>query len=136
MVPSSLRNSSLTSLLDDFFDNSLETAEARPKVMPVDIEEHNGVFHIVAEVPGVKKEDINISVENNVLKISAQSDSEKKKDSKGYKYYERRSGKYERSFKLEDDLDSSKINATYENGLLKLEIPIKEKAKARQIPIK
>lgn len=136
MVPSTLRNSSLSNILEDFFDSTLEAPANTRKMMPVDIEEHDGVFNIVAELPGVKKEDIKISVENNVLSISAETSKEEKKDTKGYKYYERRSGSYERSFKLQDDLDSSKINASYENGLLKLEIPVKEKAKPRQIPIK
>lgn len=133
MVPSTVKNSSFTNIFDDFFDSAQDT---RPKLMPVDIEESDDAFHIVAEIPGVQKKDINISVENNVLTISAKKDSEKKKEPTGYKYYERRSGSYQRSFKLQEDLDGSKINAAYENGLLKLEIPVKEKAKARQIEIK
>lgn len=135
MVPTASRYNSLSNLLDEFFDTTPTKNHTRSS-FPVDIEESENAYHLTAEMPGVKKEDINISVEDGVLKISTETKSEKKKESDGYRYCERHRGSFERTFKLQDDLDSAKISASYEDGLLKLEIPKKEKAKPKQIVIK
>ena len=91
-----------------------------------DIIEEENQWIIYSEIPGVKKEDISISFEDSHLKIEAKK--ELKYKNKKHSNEETYQGKYQRKFKLNRDVDSKNIEATYENGVLELKIPkIKEK---------
>lgn len=90
---------------------------------------------ITSEIPGVKKEDISISFEKAMLKIQAKKEFRRNTSMDNEKLAEIQTGSYERKFKLASDIDTEKIEASYENGVLELVIP-KKKEKTKQIEIK
>lgn len=100
----------------------------------VDIFEEANALRIVAEVPGVKPEDVKISVENNVLTIQGTKLIVEDKAEKVHRY-ERAYGAFERSFTLPTTVDPEHIKATYAAGVLTLMVPKVEKAKPRQIKV-
>lgn len=110
--------------------------EKTPNVPAVDVVEQDDNYLVRVDLPGFDKKDIKISVEDNVLTISAEKNNENKHDQKGYKYCERRSGKFFRSFKLTEGVDGGKITASYKDGVLDIIIPKKEETLAKTIEIK
>jgi HSP20 family protein len=102
----------------------------------VDIEQKEDGYLIAAEMPGINKKDISISVENGVLTLKAERDESKKVDDKQYHYFERFSGSYKRTFKLTSDLDPDNISAEYKDGILNIFVHKKEKAAGTKIEIK
>ncbi|HPF86633.1 MAG TPA: Hsp20/alpha crystallin family protein [Candidatus Limiplasma sp.] len=88
----------------------------------VDVREDDNAYQLEAELPGVPKDKINLSVEDNVLTISADLNDEKKEEGKGYVYSERRSGHVERSFNLEG-INAEGIAADYKHGVLLVTLP-------------
>ena len=98
-------------------------------------ETENG-YHIVADLPGVAKEDIEISVKDGVLILQGERKSETKETGEGFSRVERWSGSYHRRIALPRDVDSGRIEASYDNGVLTLLVPKSEAAKARKIEIK
>lgn len=88
----------------------------------VDVREDDNAYHLDAELPGVPKDKINLSIEDGVLTISADLNDEKKEEGKGYVYSERRSGHVERSFNLEG-IDAEGISADYKHGVLLVNLP-------------
>jgi len=100
-----------------------------------DIVEGKDEWIIISEIPGVKKEDISISFEDSMLKLEAKKELVKKDSTDTDKFSEIPFGTYKRTFKLASDVDSSKIEASYENGVLELTIP-KKKEKIKQFEIK
>jgi HSP20 family protein len=101
----------------------------------VDIYEHEGQIVLKAELPGIDPEDVDIRVENNVLTLRGERklDSEIKRED--YHRVERAYGKFSRSFTLPNVVDTDKIKAEYNHGVLKVSIPQKEEAKPKQISI-
>ena len=104
--------------------------------MPVvDIFEEANALRIVAEVPGVKPENVKISVENNVLTIQGTKEQAAEEKAEKVHRYERTYGAFERSFSLPATVDPEHIKATYAAGVLTLMLPKVEKAKPREIKI-
>lgn len=111
-----------------FFDNFLDDIEPKKmdKMMKCDIYEENGMYHILMDAPGFKKEDINIEFDKGDLKIIL-THKEKEKDNKKYVRKERSSfSRCERSFYL-GDIDENEIKAEYKDGILKVSVPKDEK---------
>ena len=104
-------------------------------VPPVDIFEGTDEIRIQAEVPGVRPEDVKISVEGNVLTVQGTKQQAAEKHTERVHRYERTYGSFERSFTLPTTVDAAKIKAGYENGVLTVTLPKAEKAKPRQIQI-
>ncbi len=102
----------------------------------VDIEENDKEYVIKAELPEMKKEDIKVSVEDDVLCISGERKHEKEEKGKKYHRVERSYGCFERSFTLPDDADGTKVTAEYKDGVLKVHLPKSEKAKPKAIEVK
>lgn len=102
----------------------------------VDITEDDKEYLIKAELPEVKKEDVKLSIHDNVLSISGERKYEKEEKGKKYHRVERAYGSFMRSFTLPDDADSAKISAEYKDGLLKVHLPKSEKAKPKAIEVK
>ena len=102
----------------------------------VDITETEKEFVIKAEIPDVKKEEVKITVDNGVLSI--QGERKKEKEEKGKKFHrvERYYGSFTRSFTLPDNVDETKIEASFKDGMLNLHIPKSEKSKPRAINVK
>jgi HSP20 family protein len=84
----------------------------------------------------VRKEDINVTVENGVLTLTGERKLEKEEKNRRYHRVERAYGSFSRSFTIPDDSDGSKVNAEFSNGVLKLHLAKSEKAKPRTIEVK
>jgi HSP20 family protein len=106
--------------------------------MPMDLEDQGDKLELSIELPGAKKEDAKISLEDNVLTISVESKEEKEEKEEGrYLFRERSSMSCSRSVKLPVEVDEGKVSARMDNGILKIEMPKvhpKEK-KAKEIKI-
>ena len=102
----------------------------------IDVSEDDKSFHVKAEIPGVEKKDIEISVEGNQVAIGAEVKREaKKKEGEKEIYTERYSGKVYRAFTLPNDLDGAKAEAQYEKGVLTLTLPKKGNGSTRKIAV-
>ena len=101
----------------------------------VDIVESNGNIEVKAEIPGMTKDDINVSVQNNVLKITGERKQENEKKEKTYHIIERSYGKFERNITLPADVDAEKIRASYKDGVLHVLLPKPESLKPKEIDI-
>jgi len=102
----------------------------------IDVSEDDKAYHVKAEIPGVNKNDIEVSVEGNQVAISAEVKHEAtKKQEQKELYSERYFGKIYRSFSLPHDLDSGKADAHYENGVLMLTLPKKTNGGSKRIMI-
>lgn len=102
----------------------------------VDIFDKGSEIVLHAELPGIKKEDIDVRVENNVLTLRGKKDRKDEVKEEGYFRSERVYGTFSRSFSLPTTVNVSKISAEYKDGVLTLTIPKAEEAKPRQIDIK
>jgi HSP20 family protein len=101
----------------------------------VDIYEVEGALVIKAELPDMRREDIDVSVENNTLTIKGERKLDSEIKQENFHRVERAYGSFVRSFSLPNTVDSSKIGAEYKNGVLTVKLPVREEAKARQIQI-
>ncbi len=104
-------------------------------VPPVDVLEEKDEIRIMAELPGVRPEDVEISLEGNVLAIHGTKQQVAEEHTERVHRYERAYGAFERTFTLPATVDANAIKAKYENGVLTVTLPKEEKAKPRQIPV-
>lgn len=102
----------------------------------VDITEDEKEYLIKAELPEVKREDVKLTVQDNVLAISGERRYEKEEKNKKYHRVERAYGNFLRSFTLPEDADGSKVSAEYKDGVLKVHLPKSEKATPKSIEVK
>lgn len=115
----------MSSVLDSFLnDTTLPSFLTESGQMKVDIKENEKSFVIEAELPGIKKEEIGLDLENNVLTISVEHKEEVNEESDKYIRKERRYGAMKRSFIVEN-IDEESISAKFENGVLSLVLPKK-----------
>ena len=129
-------------LVDDLFKGFLVrpvSYEGRGETLPrmkVDVAEKNGGYLVTAELPGVRKEDINVSIDGAQVTLEAEVKREKEvtKDERVL-HSERVFGKVARSFTLPQEVDESKAGAKFENGVLELTLPKKAAAQRKQITI-
>jgi len=124
------------SLLDELFtENRLDTPNYENFSIPaVNIQEKNTNFVVQLAVPGLKKENFNIEVEDDILKISAEVTSEDKESrTESNTEFTRKEFNYsnfKRSFTLPENINVEDVNATYNNGVLEITLPKKEEEKA------
>jgi len=102
----------------------------------VDIAETDTEYIIKTEIPEVKKEDVKVTVDSSVLKISGERRQEKEEKDKKYHKIERYYGKFARSFTLPEDAEIMKIEAIFKDGMLNLHIPKVKEAKSKKIEVK
>ena len=102
----------------------------------VNIYEKDGILQVEADLPGVKKEDIRVSVEGGVLSLSGERKQEEKLEKENLVRVERSYGSFSRSFTLPSDVDAQAIEASFADGVLKLRIPRSEQAKPKSIEIR
>jgi len=113
-------------------DGSIATAEWTPAV---DIKEQADKFVLHADIPGVKPEDIDISMEDGVLTIKGEKKTEAKTEQEGYKRVERTYGSFYRRFSLPDTANADEISAKSTHGVLEIVIPKQEAVKPRKINV-
>jgi HSP20 family protein len=89
----------------------------------IDVVQRDEDLMIRAELPGVKPEDVDITIQNRILTISGKLEEEREDERRGYLVRERRYGTFQRSLQLPQDVDEDQINARVENGVLKITIP-------------
>ena len=117
-------------------EESLTTTNFAP---PVDVyeDEHNVVLKI--EVPGIEEKDIDVRIENNTLTVHGERKFEKEEKEENYRRVERQYGSFTRSFTrtftLPTTVDSEKVSANYDKGVLKITLPKKAEAKPKQIKV-
>lgn len=102
----------------------------------VDIYENKDQIVLEAELPGMKREDFDLSVENNVITLRGERKFEKKDESDNYHRVERAYGSFLRSFTLPNTVTAEGATAEYNNGVLRVVLPKREETKARRIEIK
>jgi HSP20 family protein len=132
---------SLRQAMDRLFEDSF----VRPRqwasgvltegILPLDVRTEENDVVIEAALPGVRPEDVDITVENGVLTISGQTASETEEREGGYLLQEIRRGSFSRTVSLPEGLEADKAEARFENGMLELRIPRAEQVKPRQIRI-
>ena len=103
--------------------------------MPIDISEDEKAYRIKAEIPGVDKDDIEVSVEGNQVSISAEAKKEIEKKDERELVVERAYGKAYRAFSLPSEVDGNRTEARYDKGVLSLTLPKKENGSARRIAV-
>ncbi len=127
--------SEINKILDQGFTRDTSNVESSQWVPAIDIKEDKKQFVILADLPGVDKKDINISMENNILTIRGTRNLEEKESLESYYRVERVRGSFYRRFTLSDTADGCRIEAKMQKGVLEIIIPKKETAQPRSIEI-
>jgi HSP20 family protein len=104
--------------------------------LPLDVVHEGDNVVVQASLPGVKPEDIEITVEDGVLSIKGDTQTESEESTGGYLLRERRTGKFRRSLRLPDSVDADQAEPKYENGVLTVTFPKIEAKKAKRLEIK
>jgi len=112
-----------------------EQPNARPWAPSVDILETDNELVLKADIPGVDLRDIDIRIENGTLSIKGERKFEKEENNKGFHRLERSYGSFVRYFNLPETVDTEKVKAEYNNGVLNLTLPKKEIAKPKAIKV-
>lgn len=102
----------------------------------VDVTEDDQEYLIKAELPEVKKEDVKVTAENGVLRITGERKYEKETKTRKEHRMERSYGRFERSFALPEDASVAKVRAEFKDGMLKVHLPKEENAKPKAIEVK
>ena len=126
-VPTTFSN-----LVDKFFNESLARSGGSSFVPKVDIVENTDSFEIHLAVPGLNKEDFKIELNDNYLTVSGERKFTNEKKERTFHSIETHYGSFSRSFSLPENVDGTKINAKYNNGILELTIPKDEKKALKQ----
>lgn len=114
----------------------LDEAFGSAWVPAVDVFEDKDSVKIIAELPGVSRDDVKLSIENNVLTIRGEKKQEAEENTERVHRYERTYGSFERAFALPNSIDTDKIEADHADGILTISIPKAEKARPREIPVR
>ncbi len=128
-------------LFDEFvrptmtFDWEREDLGERAWMPSVDIAETETEYQLLAELPGLTKTDVDITVENGVLTLKGERSFEEKKEGKNFHRIERAYGAFSRAFVLPTEVDGEHVKATFQDGLLSIVVPKAERAKPRKIEI-
>lgn len=126
-------------LLENFFRGQLDDSsfvDTGNWAPAVDIKEEKDRFLVIADIPGVKKEDIHISLEHDILTIHGSRSFEKTEKREDYSRIERSQGQFYRRFSLPQTADDAKISAKYKHGVLEISIPKKKAALEKKIDVK
>jgi HSP20 family protein len=124
-------------LFGTFFDSpGGEAAPGRRWIPAMDLVEEGGQYVLRADLPGLSDSDVKIEFDDRVLTISGERRSENEERREGYYRLERASGSFSRSLTLPEGVDSEKIEAHFENGVLEVRIPKPEERKPRRVEVK
>lgn len=131
---------SLREAMDKLFEESFVGPRWMPfggdgGALPVDIYDSGESIVVSASIPGIKPEDIDISITGDTLTIKGETKFEEKVEKANYIRQERRFGRFERSLSLPTQVQSDKVEAVFENGVLNLTLPKAEEVKPKQIKV-
>ena len=117
--------------------NERDSASSLTSTTPVNVRETEQGYEVTAHLPGVKPEDIELTVRDNTLSLRAHYQQEQKREDKEGNWHVReiRSGSFARTLALPKTIDADRIATHYENGELKIELPISEASRARRINV-
>lgn len=122
--------------MDNFFQGEASQEVSNRSWSPaVDIRETEEAFLVHAELPGLSKDDVEITLENNILKLTGERRFEKDVEEKEYHRIERAYGAFTRAFSLPSRVDSTGVSASFAEGVLTITVPKVEEAKPRRIDI-
>jgi HSP20 family protein len=128
----------MNKLFDDFFGRT-PTRWFQPEeglwTPNVDVSETKDDIVFTAEIPGLKKEDIKLSVQDNVFTLSGEKKEEKEEKDANYHRLERSYGSFCRSFTFPTPVQPDKVKASYKDGILRITLPKTEEVKPKEIPI-
>lgn len=126
-----------TNFFDDFFTRDLlnwpSSSSTGTSIPKVNIYETDKEFHVEMAAAGMSRDDFHVELDNNVLTIKSDKTEEKEDKKANYQRKEFSYLSFERSFHLPDSAEAEKINAKYENGILKMMIPKKEEARKKPV---
>lgn len=122
-----------SSLIDRFFNESLARTGGSVFTPKVDVIETENAYEVQVAVPGLNKEDFKIEINDNYLTVSGERKLSNEKKDKNFHSIETQYGSFSRSFTLPENVDGTKINAKYNNGILELVIPKDEKKVLKQV---
>jgi HSP20 family protein len=131
----SLRDAMNSLFQESFVRPAAMAAQGGSAALPLDVYETENEFVIKASLPGVKPEDVQITVQGDTVTIRGESKAEEEKKGDQWHLRERRFGAFHRSVSLGTPVNADKAQAQYENGVLTLTLPKSEAAKPRQIKI-
>ena len=128
-------------LFDDFLGTGWGGRLAGTDLMrtpSADVTESKDEIRVMVELPGMRPEDVDVSLENNILTISGEKKEERQEEDRDNRWHlsERRYGSFTRSFVLPRDVEQDRIQASFENGVLSVTLPKSEKARPRRIEIR
>ena len=123
----------LQSQLQQFFEGAEPATSGF--IPPVDIYEDANHIVLTVEAPGLRQEDLKIQLENNVLTVRGERKFAQETKEKNYHHIERRYGSFARTFTLPTTVDAEKVQASYDAGLLRIELGKKAEAQPKQIPV-
>ena len=122
---------------DSFFPEYIFNEEMDKYAMPVEIHEKEKEYSVKAELPGVKKENLDIDIDKNHITINAKKEEEHKEDTKGYRKSEFKYGEFARTVYFPQEIDVEKTKAKLEHGILSIEAPklAAEKGYAKKLTV-
>jgi len=126
----------LNSLFSSIFDTPTGSVSAGRRWLPaMDLVETDDHFVLRADLPGLSEDDVDVTLENDVLTVSGQRKAETETREKGYYRVERASGSFRRSLSLPEGVDPDSIEANFDKGVLEVRIPKPEQRKPRKVAI-
>ena len=123
-------------LFDNFWNGAWKNAAETAITPRADVFEKGSSLVVEVELPGVKKDDVSINLERGVLTIHAEKKTQHETKAKDWYFSERSYGKYERSFRLSEEIEANSIQASFEDGVLHVEMTRKAESAARKIEVK
>ena len=109
--------------------------EGKAWAIPLDIFRNGDTFTVQAVLPGLNPADIDVTIDDGILSIKAQTKMEEERKDGDYLVRESRSGKFRRSMRLPDNVDATDAAPRYENGVLTISLPVAEAKKAKRLPV-
>jgi HSP20 family protein len=126
----------VNSLFQDYGRTGQDELTTTGSFVPaVDVYEDEHKVTLKLEIPGIKQEDVDVRLENNTLTVRGERNFEKEEKEENFHRIERRYGSFARSFTLPNTIDTEKVQASYENGVLKIELAKRAEAKPKQIKV-
>lgn len=122
-------------LLRDFFDTGSTTGQYAPSAPAADLYETEDAYVAELELPGFDRENINVTLEQGVLTVSGTRAGEREESEGDYHLRERRSGRFQRSFRMPESINPEDVEARFSNGILEVRMPKAAEARTRKIEV-